>query len=87
MAKKKKGAEIDEAAGEGEIQAEVENGVSNVDDNKKKKKKLKKEAEHILKEDEEVPTVSIAVAGSIIDNAQSLELATRVTPCFRLCDF
>lgn len=29
-------------------------------------------------ESRQVPTVSIAVAGSIIDNAQSYELATRV---------
>ncbi|XP_058077703.1 uncharacterized protein LOC131226053 [Magnolia sinica] len=41
---------------------------------KKKKKKLKNEAE----ENKQIPTVSIAVAGSIIDNAQSFELATRL---------
>ncbi|KAJ7954920.1 Methyltransferase C9orf114 protein [Quillaja saponaria] len=39
----------------------------------KKKKKEKNENEAI-----EIPTVSIAVPGSIIDNAQSLELATRL---------
>lgn len=49
-------------------------------DNKQKKKKNKK---RILGDEEkievkETPTVSIAVPGSIIDNAQSLELATRV---------
>lgn len=40
---------------------------------KKRKKKEKKE-----RKGKEIPTISIAVAGSIIDNAQSLELATRV---------
>ena len=45
----------------------------------KKKKKNKKQQQQ--KEGmKEKPTVSIAVAGSIIDNAQSLELATRVCP-------
>lgn len=42
---------------------------------RKKKKKVKKEKEV---ENKVIPTVSIAVAGSIIDNAQSLELATRL---------
>lgn len=47
-------------------------------DSKKIKKKKTKEVkeESVLKEK---PTVSIALAGSIIDNTQSLELATRVT--------
>jgi len=60
------------------------------------KKKKKKRAKHEAEETEEAtskkkkkkqkegmkekPTVSIAIAGSIIDNAQSLELATRVCP-------
>lgn len=39
-----------------------------------KSKEVKEE--NVLKEK---PTVSIAIAGSIIDNTQSLELATRVT--------
>lgn len=53
--------------------AEVVNG----DCHEKKKKKKKKNNE---RDDEarETPTVSIALAGSIIDNAQSFDLATRV---------
>lgn len=52
-------------------------------DTHKMKKKLKKEEKKRklkMKDDEakEIPTVSIAVPGSIIDNAQSYELATRV---------
>ncbi|XWS54013.1 hypothetical protein CRYUN_Cryun10bG0051400 [Craigia yunnanensis] len=44
---------------------------------KKKKTKAEKETNSEAKSDE-IPTVSIAIAGSIIDNAQSLELATRL---------
>lgn len=55
------------------------NGVEvvNGDCHEKKKKKKKKNNE---RDDEarETPTVSIALAGSIIDNAQSFDLATRL---------
>ncbi|GAB4828834.1 hypothetical protein Ancab_018494, partial [Ancistrocladus abbreviatus] len=48
-------------------------------DGAKKKKKIKK-GDKVVEEDRRkyVPTVSIAVSGSIIENAQSLELATRL---------
>ncbi|KAK6929998.1 putative RNA methyltransferase [Dillenia turbinata] len=60
-----------------ENQVELENGDS--EKKKKKKKKKLKLGENIQENDKPViPTVSIAVAGSIIDNAQSLELATRL---------
>ncbi|CAM8915084.1 unnamed protein product [Rhodiola kirilowii] len=77
MAKKKRAA--NEAAEEEENHAEVANGVSYDDDKKKQKKKKRVKKEEEGGEDglKGVPTVSIAVAGSIIDNAQSLELATR----------
>lgn len=54
---------------------------SNSDDKtekKKKKKKKHKEEKSMELKDMEKPTVSIALPGSIIDNAQSLELATRL---------
>lgn len=58
-----------------ESKAEVKlvNGYS-CEEEKKKKKKKRKEAQ----KENQAPTVSIAVAGSIIDNTQSLELATRL---------
>lgn len=81
MAKKKK---RDEAESEPEVDAqnaqkpeplnEVE--LVNGESHKKKKKKKKKHKAH--DEAKEIPTVSIAVSGSIINNAQSFELATRV---------
>ncbi|KAL9264950.1 putative methyltransferase C9orf114 [Drosera capensis] len=43
-----------------------------------KKTKKRKDREEKLKSKPSIPTVSIAVPGSIIDNAQSLELATRL---------
>ncbi|XP_059649963.1 uncharacterized protein LOC132295679 [Cornus florida] len=84
MAKKKRRDESEE-----EIQAQAEeekkagNGMElvNGDSNGKKKKKKKREKEKNNiepKEKNDQPTVSIAVSGSIIDNAQSLELATRL---------
>ncbi|CAM8916223.1 unnamed protein product [Rhodiola kirilowii] len=78
MAKKKRAA--NEAVEEEENHAEVANGVSYDDDKKKQKKKKRVKKEEEGGEDglKGVPTVSIAVAGSIIDNAQSLELATRL---------
>ncbi|GAB4861545.1 hypothetical protein Ancab_036737 [Ancistrocladus abbreviatus] len=44
-----------------------------------KKKKIKK-SDKVVEEDQRkcVPTVSITISGSIIGNAQSFELATRV---------
>ncbi|XP_024025300.1 putative methyltransferase C9orf114 homolog isoform X2 [Morus notabilis] len=79
MAKKKKReAETENTEKqEPEHQVELING-----DSHKRKKKKKKEKENENKEDgveaKEIPTVSLAVAGSIINNAQSLELATRL---------
>lgn len=48
------------------------------DEKNRKKKKKKREEKRQQRKGKETPTVSIAVAGSIIDNAQSLELATRL---------
>ncbi|KAL4642547.1 hypothetical protein ACB092_02G026700, partial [Castanea dentata] len=61
----------------------VVNGDSNDNEKKKKKKKQKKQTnkadnDHEEEEAKEIPTVTIALAGSIINNAQSLELATRL---------
>ncbi|XP_059311849.1 uncharacterized protein LOC132063359 [Lycium ferocissimum] len=69
MGKKKKRAE-EEPLNTDNIKEE-QNDL-NGDSQKKKKKKKKKWKE------EEKPTVSIALPGSIIDNTQSLELATRL---------
>lgn len=44
----------------------------------RKKRKRKEGKTRMTTKEEKKPTVSIAVAGSIIDNAQSLELATLV---------
>ncbi|KAJ9154345.1 hypothetical protein P3X46_027692 [Hevea brasiliensis] len=85
MGKKKKRAETDADA---DAEAEAERKVLEVDEfingdshRKMKKKKKKKEINETEKEENEANgkrTVSIAVPGSIIDNAQSLELATRL---------
>lgn len=60
-----------------------EQKVSDDGEAKKKKKKKSKEEEEKAnveeKKKEERATVTIAIAGSIINNTQSLELATRVT--------
>ncbi|KAJ4722405.1 Methyltransferase C9orf114 protein [Melia azedarach] len=82
MGKKKKraGLELEPAP---ELQEAINNNESqNVDgddshDNKKHKKNKKRDKQN---DDapKDVPTVSIAVPGSIIDNTQSLELATRL---------
>ncbi|GAB4849176.1 hypothetical protein Ancab_003986, partial [Ancistrocladus abbreviatus] len=52
--------------------------LANGDGAKKKKKKKIKKSDKVVEEDQRkcVPTVSITVSGSIIDNAQSFELAT-----------
>lgn len=89
MAKKKKRARAEaESQPQPQPQNEVElvvNGDSNDNEKtkKKKKKKQKKQTnkadnDHEEEEAKEIPTVTIALAGSIINNAQSLELATRV---------
>lgn len=53
------------------------NGDSNEKLRKKKKKKRNNEESDV--DSNHRPTVSIALPGSIIQNAQSLELATRVS--------
>lgn len=59
-------------------EAELVNGNSDEANHREKNKKKKERREIERDEPKEIPTVSIAVAGSIIDNAQSLELATRL---------
>lgn len=89
MGKKKRTlAEVDEPGAEEANETHLVNGNS-LKEKKTKKKKQKKNKEEggkkkTTEEDvvtNEKPTVTIAVAGSIIDNAQSLELATRVFFC------
>jgi hypothetical protein len=83
MAKKKKRARA-ESESQPELDAdnvkkpEPQNEVELVHEAKKKKKKKKQNNKADNDEAKLTPTVSIAVPGSIIDNAQSLELATRV---------
>ncbi|KAL8208825.1 hypothetical protein R6Q57_008237 [Mikania cordata] len=68
MAKKKR----DEAEAEAEAETHVSNGGSH--ENRKKKKKNKtRDGDNVTP-----PTVTIALPGSIIDNTQSFELATRL---------
>ncbi|EOY05605.1 OB-fold-like, putative isoform 3 [Theobroma cacao] len=77
---KKKRAEV-EAEPEPQTNNHTNPSLLNGDAHKKKKKKKKTKAEKETNSEakaDEIPTVSIAVAGSIIDNAQSLELATRL---------
>ncbi|KAL5701792.1 hypothetical protein ACHQM5_027094 [Ranunculus cassubicifolius] len=72
MAKKRK----IEPEPEAELKVEDEAAINGESGTKTKKKKGKK---HKNKEEKyEIPTVTMAVAGSIIHNAQSLELATRL---------
>lgn len=83
MAKKKKRARA-ESESQPELDAdnvkkpEPQNEVELVHEAKKKKKKKKQNNKADNDEAKLTPTVSIAVPGSIIDNAQSLELATRL---------
>ncbi|EEF45365.1 putative methyltransferase C9orf114 [Ricinus communis] len=84
MGKKKKRAEA-EAQTETETvenHEPVNDVVVNGDSDRKKKKKKKEKERNERKKEEneskETATISIAVPGSIIDNAQSLELATRL---------
>lgn len=68
-----------EALDRGDSEAQLVNGCSPEKKKRRKKKKLEnEEIEGEKREPVSKPTVSIAVSGSIIDNAQSLELATRV---------
>ncbi|XP_022138246.1 putative methyltransferase C9orf114 [Momordica charantia] len=68
-----------EALDRGDSEAQLVNGCSPEKKKRKKKKKLEnEEIEGEKREPVSKPTVSIAVSGSIIDNAQSLELATRL---------
>lgn len=55
-----------------------ENDVELVNGDSHKKHKEKKQKHKLPDEAKEIPTVSLAVPGSIIDNAQSAELATRL---------
>ncbi|KAL5541623.1 hypothetical protein UlMin_009333 [Ulmus minor] len=72
--KKKREGEEENQKPENEVeQLELSNG-----DSQKKRKRKKKKDKKEDDEPKEIPTVSIAVPGSIIDNAQSLELATRL---------
>ncbi|XP_057475165.1 uncharacterized protein LOC130763291 [Actinidia eriantha] len=85
MAKSKKKRDESEAV-ESQTEAwnaETKSGLVNGDSHetkqhKKKKSKKKRESEKDDAKPKPTPTVSIAVPGSIIDNAQSLELATRL---------
>ncbi|WCJ23711.1 hypothetical protein M5689_005722 [Euphorbia peplus] len=82
MGKKKKRAESDTDAQPLTNELKPQELV-NGDSQEKLKKKKKKKKEEISTEEannklKEIPTVSIAVPGSIINNAQSLELATRL---------
>lgn len=84
MGKKKKRdglePELKEAAADDNQESQNElslaNGDSSSHDNKKKKKRKRNQQNDDAPI--EVPTVSVAVPGSIMDNTQSLELATRV---------
>ncbi|KAG5627865.1 hypothetical protein H5410_013083 [Solanum commersonii] len=79
MGKKKKRAEREaesELLNTETINEQNDLHIANGDSKKIKKKKTKEvKEESVLKEK---PTVSVALAGSIIDNTQSLELATRL---------
>jgi len=81
MGKKQKKAEAETDAERVENdKAENELELTNGDSHKKKKKKNKErnESDKEVIKAKEIPTVSVAISGSIINNAQSLELATRV---------
>ncbi|XP_041001036.1 putative methyltransferase C9orf114 homolog isoform X1 [Juglans microcarpa x Juglans regia] len=75
MAKKKRRAEAESESGPNAPDAR-QNDVELVNGNPRKK--IKKKKKRTDEETEEIPTVSIAVPGSIIDNTQSFELATRL---------
>ncbi|KAF4365047.1 hypothetical protein F8388_001795 [Cannabis sativa] len=71
--KNRREAEVDEEEKTEAKQVELPNGDSH---QKKKKKKKDKQGEGLKPKD--IPTVTIALPGSIIDNTQSYELATRL---------
>ncbi|CAI9770993.1 unnamed protein product [Fraxinus pennsylvanica] len=81
---KKKSREIEEETKKGaQNDVSITNGDSESHEKQSKKKKKHREKERERKNDtlslqNEMPTVSIAVPGSIIDNTQSFELATRL---------
>ncbi|XP_031276572.1 putative methyltransferase C9orf114 [Pistacia vera] len=78
MGKKKKRAELEAEPHTTSENHEPQNELD-LSNNKMKKKKKKKKRDHQNDDaSNELPTVSIAVPGSIIDNAQSVELATRL---------
>ncbi|KAL6952571.1 hypothetical protein U1Q18_031193 [Sarracenia purpurea var. burkii] len=88
MAKKKKrddsgAVEVQSEAWNAESELELVNGDSRETKHRhhhqKKKNKKKRENEKDEVEAKATPTISIAVPASIIDNAQSLELATRLS--------
>lgn len=63
--------------------ASFENGGSDSHEKHAKKKrknreKVKEQQNDAVPSSTEMPTITVAIPGSIIDNAQSLELATRV---------
>ncbi|KAA8548605.1 hypothetical protein F0562_000289 [Nyssa sinensis] len=80
MAKKKNKREESEIEAQNAENQRVESEVELVNgyslEKRKKKKKREKEKNNL--KPKEIPTVSIALPGSIIDNAQSFELATRL---------
>lgn len=82
MAKKRKrvepAAEAEAVGEKAEPKLGLLNGDSEKMKTKKKSKKEKKVEKETDKEAAEIATVSIAVPASIVDNAQSLELATRL---------
>ncbi|KAJ6768949.1 CLASS IV SAM-BINDING METHYLTRANSFERASE-RELATED [Salix koriyanagi] len=82
MGKKQKKAEAETDAERVENdKAENELELDNGDSHKKKRRKKNKKRNEIDREvieAKEIPTVSVAISGSIINNAQSLELATRL---------
>ncbi|GMN46628.1 hypothetical protein TIFTF001_015804 [Ficus carica] len=78
MAKKKKREPEAQSSEEQEPQNEAKKTELNNGDSHRKKKTKKKDQKEDGNEAKEIPTVSIAVPGSIINNAQSFELATRL---------
>ncbi|XAR57221.1 hypothetical protein NMG60_11025282 [Bertholletia excelsa] len=78
MGKKKRDESkaVEVGSAESELELVIGDSHETKQKNKKKKKKRKKEKDEA--EPKEISTVSVAVPGSIIDNAQSLELATRL---------
>lgn len=85
MGKKRKssgGGEADDAENNDTKNEPGELHLPNGESSEKKKKKKKRQEEQKGGDSNETPTVSVAVPGSIIHNAQSLELATRVMPFF-----